>query len=170
MRVRNFLLGIGLLFLIAGTLHAQQPGVDCAPVQGQGWTGCAPIYPSQPPAQGPQPQVPQRPTERWMDHWGAIATDFAHKSAGASLDKQSRGDAEQAAIANCQSNGGLNCKVEIAYRNECAAMVVGDKGHNTAPGMTLGEAVQKGMKICVDSGDSNCRDYYSSCSLPLRIQ
>ena len=159
-----FLLPFGIM------LHAQQPGVDCAPIQGQGWTGCAPINPSQPSSQGQQPQAPQRPPELWQDHWGAIATYVPNGSLGTVNDLASASQAEQAALADCRSKSGTACKIEISYRNQCAAMIVGHPGYSIALGPTVAEAVQKGMKMCTDAGDSNCHVYYYACSLPAQIQ
>jgi hypothetical protein len=91
------------LSLIAVTLHAQQPGVDCAPIQGQGWSGCAPRNSSQPSTQGQQSQVPQTLPQRWQDHWGAIATYVPKGSLGAVNNLTSASQAEQAALEDCRS-------------------------------------------------------------------
>jgi Domain of unknown function (DUF4189) len=162
-------LALLVLLLVAGAAQAQQPGVDCAPIQGQGWSGCAPIYPSQQPAQGQQPQIPQPSPQRWQDHWGAIATDIPNKSVGVAANMASRSQAESAAIMDCQSRGGAMCKIEISYSNTCAALVVGINGHNTRTGATSDAAVQAGVKKCSEEG-TNCHAYYSACSLPQRIQ
>jgi hypothetical protein len=74
------------------------------------------------------------------------------------------------ALADCQAKkGSPNCKVELWYTNGCAAMVVGDKGHNAKAGATPDEAIQAAMKVC-SSEDAHCFVYYSACSLPVRIQ
>jgi len=159
-----------LLFLMVGTLHAQQPGVDCAPIQGQGWTGCAPINSSQPSPRGQQSQTPQAPPELWQDHWGAIATYEPSGVLGVAANMQSESQAKQAAMADCQAkSGGSNCKFQLSYRNGCAAMVLGDKVFNVNSAGALDQAVQKGMAQC-SSASSNCHVYYSACSLPVRIQ
>jgi hypothetical protein len=159
-----------LLLMDVGIVHSQQPGVDCAPVQGQGWSGCAPINPSQQATQGQQPQVPQQPPERWQDHWGAIATYVPSGSLGSVSDMATSSQAEQTALADCRSKGGIACKIEISYRNQCVGMIVGHPGYSIALGPTVGEAIKNGMKMCTDAGDSNCHVYYSACSLPVRIQ
>ncbi len=48
-------------------------------------------------------------------------------------------------------------------------MVIGSKAFNVNSAATLDEAVQKGMTMCAQAGDS-CHVYYSTCSLPSRIQ
>lgn len=159
-------LGLLVLLLFAGAAQAQQqPGVDCAPVQGQGWQGCAPIDNSV-----QQPQRPQPPPQIWVDHWGALATDDLSGSFGAAVDMPSRSGAEGAALTDCQSKKGApNCKVELWYTNQCAAMVMGDTGHNAKAGATSDDAIQAAMKVC-NTEDAHCFVYYSACSLPIRIQ
>jgi len=159
------------LFLIAGALHAQQPGVDCAPIQGQGWSGCAPINPSQPSAQGQQPQVPQAPPERWQDHWGAIATDAARGVLGTAANMPNELSAKQAALSDCMSKGGSNCVLEIQpYRNSCGVLVTSGTSHVVTSNTSLDQAIQEGMKTCTKTSHANCRVYYSACSLPVRTQ
>lgn len=163
------LLLFGLLILITGFARAEG---GCPP--GFQPTGMAPT-PQTPVACRPisgydQQQNQQRPPPpRWVSKWGAIATDFAHSSAGASIDQPDRGSAEKAAIANCQSNGGSACKVELWYTNECAAMAVGETGHNAKAGLTADLASQAAMKVC-NEADSHCFVYYTGCSLPVQVQ
>jgi len=162
--LRWFLLG--MLILLTDVIHAQ---AACPPGMIPYGTGsdistCGPDNSQQ------QSVQQQPPPPRWKDQWGAIATDFAHSSAGASVNQASREAAEQAAIANCQSNGGSTCKVELWYTNQCAAMAVSDTGHNAKAGATSDAASQAAMKVCSEAGDTNCRVYYSACSLPQRIQ
>jgi hypothetical protein len=164
----------GLLLLVAGFVHAEgecPPGMfPTNPPGAQGPVGCAPI----PGYNNNQQQKQFRPPPpQWESRWGAIATDFAHHSAGAgagsAVDKLSKSEAELAAVAECQSNGGSNCKIEVAYDNECAAMVVGDEIHSATADTTIEKAIQSSMKTC-RGADINCHVYYSACSLPIRIQ
>jgi hypothetical protein len=160
---------VGLLLLCTGLVHAEDgcpPGM--IPASGTDINSCVPIpadyYSNQGSVQSSQPP------QQWEDEWGAIATDFAHSSAGASVNQMNRDAAEQSAIANCQSNGGSLCKVELWYLNQCVAMAVSDTGHNAKAGATSEAADQAAMKVCLEAGDANCRIYYSACSLPQRIQ
>lgn len=162
----SLLLGL----LIFGAVRAQQPGVDCEPVQGQGWQGCAPTNPAQRPPQGQQPQAPQPPPQRWIDHWGAIATDGPGGSFGSATNMLSQDGAQNTALADCHAKkGASNCKVEIAYRNGCTAFAAGDTGHNAKAGATTDIAIQAAMKVC-SAADTNCKVYYSACSVSQRIQ
>ena len=157
------------LLLIAGALHAQQqPGVDCVPVQGNGWQGCAPINQTQ---QQQQPQVPQPPPQVWEDHYGAMATNEPGNVLGVAVDMRSESEAKQSAIADCQTKGGgSSCAPLISYRNGCAVLLVGDKFFNASSAATIEEATQSGMKVCAANGNTNCHIYYSACSLPVRVQ
>ncbi|WP_158879976.1 DUF4189 domain-containing protein [Rhodanobacter sp. L36] len=155
--------------LILTLVHAQQPGVDCAPIQGQGWSGCAPINPSQPPTQGQQSQVSQQPPMQWATRWGAIATDADKAILSGITDRSSKEAAQQAALTDCRNKGGTQCKLQIAYDNQCAVMILGDKAFNVANAATVGEATKLGTQQC-NKESPNCRVYYSACSLPQRIQ
>lgn len=166
--VALFWLQFGVLFLMTGMAYAQ---VACPPGTvpygtGQDQSVCGPDDNQQPPEQ----QRIRPPPPIWVDKYGAIATDFSHSSAGASVDQPDRSSAEQAAIANCQENGGSACKIETWYSNGCATLVVANKTHVSINAATVSEATTKGMKMCVDGGDTKCHVYYTACSLPVRVQ
>jgi hypothetical protein len=140
--------------LLVGTthlVHAQNCPEGMVPEGGQGVASCAP-------ANGGQP------SGHWLSRWGAIATDVVHQGVGASLNQPDEERAKEAAIANCLSNGGLNCKIETTYFNSCIAMVVGDNGYEISIDKTQELAAEKGLKICNGAGYSNCRARYMSCS------
>jgi hypothetical protein len=109
------------------------------------------------------------PSIEWADRWGAIASDFGAGSIGMAKGLASQSKAKNAAIEDCEAKGGHTCKIEIAYRNQCAALVVGDNIHNTNAGLTENEAAQKGITMC-SASDQNCHVYYSACSLPERVR
>ena len=153
-------------FLWNGLAHAEgncPPGQY--PVGGQGWQGCNPI-----PGYGNQQQGPQQPAPQWEGRWGAVATDGPKGAMGVATDRRSERDASQAAMQDCQSKGGVNCQVDAAYDNQCAAVVVGDGGYNVSSRRTADQAVAVGMKTCRDAGRANCHVHYSACSLPVRIR
>ncbi len=135
------------------------------PYSGNEMSSCGPIPPGY---QGNA--APGRPATRWMSQWGAIATDDVTGSFGASTQMDSRAGAQQAALADCHAKKAATCKVEVTYDNGCAAMVVGDKAHNVGADVTLDKVVRLGLKICHDAGDTNCRVFYSACSMPRRIE
>jgi hypothetical protein len=157
----------GSMFLSTGVIHAQ---AACSPGTvpygaGQGQNVCGPDN-NQQHLQRQQ----QQPPPQWSRRWGAIATDGAGGHFGATAGVSTQGMAKQVALADCQSKGGTQCAIEVAYDNECAAMVIGDKGHNSGAAPTLDRAIQLGLDACARNGDTNCRVYYSACSLPVRIR
>ncbi|WP_425543733.1 DUF4189 domain-containing protein [Rhodanobacter caeni] len=136
-----------------------------APSGQSGPQGCAPI-----PRYNQQPFQPPQPQPEWVSRWGAIATYAPAGILGVSTGRASKSAAEQEALLDCKLRGGHVCKIEIAYDNECAAVVVGDKGYNVNTDATVDAAVQYGMRTCRDAGASGCHASYTACSLPVRIQ
>lgn len=112
----------------------------------------------------------QAPPPQWASRWLAVATDSVKGTLGSATDMQNRENAEQAAIADCQAKGGTKCKLDVSYSNGCAAMVVGDGGYNSNGAATENEAIQLGMKVCMNAGHTKCHVYYAVCSPPARIQ
>jgi len=98
------------------------------PQQGQGWQACVPIPGSSTNTGSPKPQ--------WIEQWQAIATDAHNGVVGVSKDKASPDDSVQAAISDCKSKGGINCRIEISFGNGCVAMVFGNSLKNTQGGET----------------------------------
>ena len=73
-------------------------------------------------------------------------------------------------MSDCKSKGGVNCKIDAAYDNECSAIVVGSGGYNVNTAATVDQAVATGMRTCSNEGRTNCHTYYSACSLPAQIR
>jgi hypothetical protein len=117
----------------------------------------------------PTPSAPQSPQIRWADRWGAIATDGASASIGTAVQMRSQRKAKKAALKVCRAKGGQKCEIDLAYHNQCAVMVLGDKKYFMQGAPTIEKASQVGRQKCSKS-DTNCRIYYSGCSLPVRIQ
>lgn len=109
------------------------------------------------------------PQPVWADRWGAIATDGETGSLGISVDMTSKRKAVKAALADCQSKGGANCELDVAYYNQCAAMVLGSKKYYTAHAPTKEGAISIGMGNCSKGGNTNCHAYYSGCSTAVRV-
>lgn len=119
-----------------------------------------------------QQQRPSAPPQIWVDHWGAIATGKpgSPPAFGASTDTQSEHAAKAAAVAKCQETANAVCEVHITYRNECVALVFGEKRWKPAADLTKEAATKKSMAECKAYGNSQCELYYSACSYPTRIQ
>ena len=107
---------------------------------------------------------------KWADRWGAISVDDAGAVVGVSTARADKSEATEAAIGDCRSRGGNRCNVQITYTNQCAVLVAADRVYNTYRAETAEIAKRDALKICRENGGSNCRVYYSGCSLPERIQ
>lgn len=119
-----------------------------------------------------QPAGPQ-----WETRWGAIAIDKGPTNAGlgAATGMASKRRAEKAAIADCKAKGGADCKVSLAYHNQCAVVVAGyyapTRGYSIAQGAaTPQEAARIGLRECNKDGVSGCTLYYSDCSYAEQVQ
>lgn len=117
------------------------------------------------------PPAPATPRPRWMTTWGAITSSFVPTGVlGIATLFPSESAAIQAAMQDCRSKGGTECKIELTYYNQCAAVIVGHPGYVVETGETPDETVDKSMSECVSAGNKNCRVLYSGCSLALKIQ
>lgn len=158
-----------VLLLFSGISHAEG---NCPegyyPIGGGGSQGCAPA-PSYNRQQGQQQSQKEAPSPRWVDRWGAIATDSAKKLLGTASDMNSRSEAENKAITDCQNKGGTQCKLQNSYGNACVAMISGDNIFNVGSAENMDRAVQLGIAQC-SASDTNCRVFYSACSMPERTQ
>jgi hypothetical protein len=153
---------VAALWLTSSAVHAQEGAGPCPP--GMGYYGTHGGIPS-----CGQAGNNQAPTTHWEDRWGAIFTDAKKGILGAVTNMPSEDQARQAAMADCQTKGGTQCKFQQAYKNQCAAMVLGDKVFDVSSAATTDEAIQSGIKRCsVES--ANCHAYYSACSPAAQVQ
>lgn len=136
-------------------------------------------YPANPPATNvcyPFPDTEattQAPQVHWATRWGAIAISSKSTSGGASVvgataGKISKSKAQKAAIAECKNKGGAKCVVKLAYYNQCAVLVWGDRGYNLVNDATKEKASKTAMQSCSNT-DTNCQIYYSECSFPEKL-
>lgn len=110
-----------------------------------------------------------RPSGSWQKTWGAIATSLSGGALGVVTGALSKQEAEQRAFADCKAKGGGGCQVDLTYRNQCAAMVVGKVEVKLAGAPTIQEATQISMKACQDL-DRGCRVYYTACTEPIFLR
>jgi len=150
-----------ILLLIVTTTRAQ----SCGGVQSGGV--CVPPDVAMPDY---YQQESQPPPQKWVDHWGAIATNEPTGSLGTANNIDSQSEAERTALADCQSKHGATCKLETSYRNGCGALIGSTTGYVVVSKATLDETIKAGILTCTKAGYSNCHTYYSGCSVPVRIQ
>ena len=164
----RWLLIVGLLSLSGSALAEGGCPSGMIPYSGTDISSCGPIpvgYYSD--SNGISKSV--EPPASWMTTWGAIAADAASASLGTVVGMSSEQEARRAALAQCRAKGGEKCEVDLAYHNQCAVMILGNKTYNTASAQTIERATLLGMKTC-NVDDTNCRVYYSDCSLARRTQ
>lgn len=119
--------------------------------------------------QGPGQQSappPPRPTGWWETTWGAIAPSPVGGVLGTAVGASTKEEAEQRALQDCIAKGGGACAVDLAYHNQCAVMILGDKFISTYSNATIEEASERGLARC-RSRDTNCSVYYSACTEPI---
>ena len=117
----------------------------------------------------PTPSVPQYSQVRWADRWGAIAIDNTNSGVGAVTGMSSRRKAEKSAMKQCRAKGGGGCRVEVVYDNQCGAIAWGESYYVASNSSTIPEASERALREC-SRHTSDCRIYYSDCSLPVRIR
>lgn len=115
--------------------------------------------------QSSQQSTPQ-PAGYWKKTWGAIAPSPQGGVLGTAVGASSKEEAERLALADCKAKGGGACEIDIAYHNQCAVMILGDKFISTFSNATIEEASERGLAHCRDT-DTNCRVYYSACTEPI---
>ncbi|MGX0954764.1 hypothetical protein AB7M18_000892 [Pseudomonas viridiflava] len=110
--------------------------------------------------------APPRPTGEWIKTWGAIAGSDATGESGAVVGKFSEGEAREAALRLCAEGEAKDCKVNLVFRNQCAA-VVSSKTDSFFQGAESEEiALDLAMKSCEKLG-SPCSVIYSACTDPV---
>lgn len=109
---------------------------------------------------------------RWATRWGALALD-ATSAGGSKLGRaesfSSKRKAEKAAITDCRSRGGQNCKIAHAYYDQCVAVAWGDARPAIVSAENTQVASQMALQKC-NGTDAHCDMYYTGCSYPERVQ
>ncbi|UYK71695.1 DUF4189 domain-containing protein [Xanthomonas sacchari] len=164
--------------ILAGTVYAEggcPPGQY--PIGGQGAVGCAPILQDQ-----PSQQQAARPAGRWVETWGAIAMGSMDSinSYGVTTGKRSKSEAESDALKRCASHGEANCKIGLAYKNQCAAVAepsidgktFADGASNFVGAGSTAKASEVALERCGRSNKSRaiCKIIYTACTEPVYEQ
>src|SRR4051794_28182730 len=104
----------------------------------------------------------------YLTQWGAIAIDDVAGRAGAVTGRATEAAAKREALDDCKAKGGSQCRISLAYDNECAAVawMPGYRSSSSAP--TVEEAKNDALSRC-NRGSGSCQIVYSACSLPRRV-
>jgi hypothetical protein len=141
------------------TAHADG---NCPPgyyeVGGGGASGCI-AYPN---ASGSIPD----PGPAWSTRWGAIAT--ADGVFGVAHHASTAKKAERLAMKQCKAKGGKNCRVNLSFANQCAALAWGSGFNIAKPAGDREQAESSALAQCRAKANS-CEVFYSGCNYPERI-
>jgi hypothetical protein len=102
----------------------------------------------------------------YVTQWGAIAIDKVAASAGAVTGKMSESEARRDALAECAAKGGKECRISIAYDNQCAAVAWSPGMYFSASKVDRDDARARALALCSAEKES-CQVVYSGCSLPV---
>ncbi|MGK4489847.1 DUF4189 domain-containing protein [Xanthomonas hortorum] len=128
--------------------------------------GSIQCIPDTPEMQGQEPPS-SKPTGEWVKTWGAIAGSDSTGEAGTSVGMVSKNEAEDTAIRRCAVNGASDCKVNLVYRNQCAALVSTQSDSFYQGSATKERAIDLAMRSCKKSNGGECKVLYSECSEPI---
>lgn len=166
--------GAALVFalILGGPAQAQVEGYPCNGTPGERVVGRAQVDQAGTMGdycvvdQGSEQEAPARPTGWWEKTWGAIAPSPKGGVLGVSTGASSKAAAERLALTDCKTKGGKACFVDLAYHNQCAVMIVGNKFISSFSNATVTEASARGLARC-RTNDTNCTVYYSACTEPI---
>jgi hypothetical protein len=122
-----------------------------------------------------------QPTARqshWLLTWGAVAMDSSTGDVGVSVGKSSKRNALREAISRCKNYGATNCKIELAYQNQCAVVAWASDGGKAIGGAAItqsGPSVEVASQLALSAcsklrGGGECKIIYSDCTKPVLVQ
>ncbi|GFM81379.1 hypothetical protein PSCICN_20710 [Pseudomonas cichorii] len=77
-------------------------------------------------------------------------------------------EARSAAIYQCALGGATDCKVDLAYKNQCVALVSSEINSVVQASASEQRAIDLAMDSCKeDSGGRECKVMYTACSDPI---
>ncbi|NID06762.1 DUF4189 domain-containing protein [Luteibacter jiangsuensis] len=130
------------------------------PQSGHGWKACVPMGSSpQPTGPGDTFRGPSR-----VARWTALAFGKSKGILGGGLNKASEDEAILGAMSDCATQGGTDCKIIGAVKNQCIAVAVGTTRLATAEGPTQMTAENQAVTECNKSDSTGCKPYYSTCT------
>lgn len=128
---------------------------------GAGWEGCAPMG-------GEADQGAGRSQPQWETRWGAVAV--TNGAFGYSNSWPTEREAINEALSQCSRDaGGASCTLKQSYYDQCIALAWGQKGSNSVSAPAMEQAERLAIENC-SKRTTNCKIYYSGCSLPERVR
>ncbi|QCW26612.1 DUF4189 domain-containing protein [Lysobacter enzymogenes] len=156
-------------FLVSGTAFAEQ-GCPDGFMPNPSWTqGQQQCIQGQMPDSGPL--VPQ---STWERRWGAFTSDVETGKIGVATAMTTKRKAEKEALRDCQARGGAQCKVLLAFTNQCAAIAWGKESTGTAAisavgGVNSAVAKSAALQECGKRAGS-CEIFLTECSFAEQVQ
>ena len=169
--IRFISMATALFLALSAPARAEQgcpPGFTLNASGVPGGAMCVPIPNYQPGGEGSTEAEP-----RWSSRWGAIV--IASKGTtttsvlGVSKQMISEEQAKEVAMQDCLAQGGIGCKLNLVYSNQCGVVVWGDTVAVSGHAQTIDKAEALAMADC-NAKSTNCGLYYYDCSYPARIR
>lgn len=166
------------LLCFSAWAHAEQgcpPGFTLNASGNPGGPMCIPI-PGYGTANNTAPPPVRAP--RWKLTWGAIALDETTGDFGETVGHFSRGKAKRDALARCSRLGSKNCKLSLAYKNQCAVIAWASDNEKSVGGAAIvqgGPSIEVAAQIAIPAcrtkrGGGECSIIYSNCTSPVLVQ
>ncbi|MFQ6312504.1 DUF4189 domain-containing protein [Lysobacter capsici] len=157
------------LLLLVGIAQAEQgcpdglypggaaPGQICIPMPGYGVGGNIPAAAAS--------KAARKLT------WGAVALSSTGEI-GAITGQPSESKAKREALARCAGYGGKDCKLNLAYKNQCVVVVwpsvVGASAFSQSAA-SVEEASDMALPACAAKSGAQCKIAYSACTEPVLV-
>lgn len=161
--MNRYLLSL-FLFASLGVINVASAQTACPSGVAPGSPQCGPDSGT---SRGDIPAPAPRPTGEWIKTWGTIAGSNLTGESGAVVGKLTREEAESAAMRLCGEGGARDCKVNLVFKNQCAALVATNKRSFFQSAESDDIAVKLAKNDCEKYGGGNCSVIYSGCSDPI---
>lgn len=117
---------------------------------------------------------PSTPRGHWQLTWGAIALDDTTGDVGTSVGNFFKKDAKREAMTRCAAGVSNNCKIDLAYNNQCAVIATASRNGASIGGTLIVQggpsteiASQLAVSACIKMRNGGqCEIFYSECTKP----
>ncbi len=115
---------------------------------------------------------------RWQLTWGAIALDTTTGDFGETVGHFSRGKAKREALTRCSRLGSKNCKLALAFKNQCVVIAWSSTKGTPVGGATIvqgGPSIEVARQIAIPAcqsrrGGGECMIVHTDCTPPVLVQ